>query len=538
MTQDRRITDKLPEEPLVFTDAALITAGLAHLEAEKAGACLVHAKDDVWVGVGTKGALRGLLSEDTTSQSQAVPSELASLKQLAARIKEANCRPIEVSTLAAPAILKLIEQVESLSHSAATGKVPEDEQVAFEAWYFPKFGPQVRLGDSDQYFASWAQGAWQAWSARAALASPAAPLAGKAEELPNGWKLVAVNPEFDKLIYWMDRADGNGNLPSDVAESYASFEFSTPTAPLAAAVPEDANLVDLARLFGSAAASGEQVTLPASACAKLFDSMTQVAAVPAEEASAEPSRASRIEWSLRQIIEADDDQALTQDLIEAGRAALKLAPAEPAPIQASALTDEDAKAISRAAECVDSYGRDDLAEKLRSLLARLSKPTAQGTASDELPISVSTYGSIEECEKERARRAGQSPAPVAADAAVTAPSIDTPEFREVCRVVWGGKYDALAPRLTPLIAHINRHIAAQAPAGRDAQPFPLIIDIGYRKTLRRQDRKFGPPSWDLYDEDGKLVRVLNTYEENFVDSALKAMGGKSHAAEQASGGAK
>ena len=127
MTQDRR-KDNQPRPQVEWTDEKLIAAALAHLEAERAGACLVHAKDDVWVGVGSKGALRGLLSDDTASQSQAVPSELASLK-IAYYVKEDEDGP-EFNTVdefswartGGEALVKLSDVARLFSHSAATGK--------------------------------------------------------------------------------------------------------------------------------------------------------------------------------------------------------------------------------------------------------------------------------------------------------------------------------------------------------------------------------------------------------------------------------
>lgn len=62
----------------------------------------------------------------------------------------------------------------------------------------------------------------------------------------------------------------------------------------------------------------------------------------------EPSRASRIECALRQIIEADDDQGLTQDLIESGRSALAAIDAAPvAAAPAETLTPLDYRAQGR-----------------------------------------------------------------------------------------------------------------------------------------------------------------------------------------------
>jgi hypothetical protein len=60
---------------------------------------------------------------------------------------------------------------------------------------------------------------------RCAAPSPASAEDGEKRELPQGWQWVAVNAEFDSLMYWMDRAHGNQNLPSDVSESWDKFEY-------------------------------------------------------------------------------------------------------------------------------------------------------------------------------------------------------------------------------------------------------------------------------------------------------------------------
>jgi hypothetical protein len=214
-----------------------------------------------------------------------------------------------------------------------------------------------------------------------------------------------------------------------------------------------------------------------------------------------------------------------------------LAPAEPAPILASAepvvVNGQIARRESIAAnhdamiiltqsypreaviQVVDAHTERNVAAALAT--ARLSTPTAQGTAE---PVAE-LYDILQQVEKE-----------------LEGCSFSQTLVREGNKQVWRyiGNGRIVADRVKAAVKDY-RHIAAQAPAGRDAQPFPLIIDIGYRKTLRREDRVHGPHGWLLYDENGKLVRALNFYEANFVDSAILAMGGKSHAAEQASGGA-
>ena len=83
-------------------------------------------------------------------------------------------------------------------------------------------------------------------------AAPASP--EQVQAIPSGWKLVAVNPEFDSLMYWMDRAHGNSNLPCDVGASWEMFEFvekdrlAAPSA-AAPAAPEDVDeLVSMAQV--------------------------------------------------------------------------------------------------------------------------------------------------------------------------------------------------------------------------------------------------------------------------------------------------
>jgi len=53
--------------------------------------------------------------------------------------------------------------------------------------------------------------------------------------LPVGWRLIAVNAEFDNLMYWMDRCESKGHLErcSDLIEPWAAFQYieHTPTPP-------------------------------------------------------------------------------------------------------------------------------------------------------------------------------------------------------------------------------------------------------------------------------------------------------------------
>lgn len=209
MTQDRR-KDNQPRPQVEWTDTKLIAAGLAHLEAEGAAACLVRAKDDVWVGVGTKGALRGLLSDDAASQSQAVPSELASAAQAIYDEQRAACltspilalnemaRDNEESLVSSRLLVNLFEAL--FSHSAATEKArPTDDHLWDET-----------IRDRDTYH-EWAD------------------------------KLAeAISKHFGAYI----GEHSNTNCPW--AEALEAIENTSPAAPLAAAVPaEEASDYDL-----------------------------------------------------------------------------------------------------------------------------------------------------------------------------------------------------------------------------------------------------------------------------------------------------
>jgi len=49
----------------------------------------------------------------------------------------------------------------------------------------------------------------------------------KAAVVPEGWKLVAVNPAFDDLMFWLDRCERKGHLEncSDLCEPWSMFEY-------------------------------------------------------------------------------------------------------------------------------------------------------------------------------------------------------------------------------------------------------------------------------------------------------------------------
>lgn len=82
------------------------------------------------------------------------------------------------------------------------------QRAEFEAWYFPKFGPQKMLGDSDQYYLSSTQGAWQAWQAALARRSNAGEAAAQAEA-------PALDADemtrLRRLMRALDMADDGGN---------------------------------------------------------------------------------------------------------------------------------------------------------------------------------------------------------------------------------------------------------------------------------------------------------------------------------------
>lgn len=447
MTQDRRKDENRPTEVLVFTDAALITAGLAHLEAERAGACLVHAKDDVWVGVGTKCALRGLLSDDTASQSQAVPSELASVAIVGYRIDYANGRRSSLYSHEIVAngiaenndgtvepLVKLSDVQSLFSHSAATGKVPEAYTKAMRDIIRVLRG--VECGDDSQ----WKFIASVCENAEELLASPAAPLAGKAE------------PTKD--------------TPESMANSNARFA------------------IDGAIQYGR-----ENRNQPPSKDHWLYEY-----------------------WNIG------------RQLNEAGRTGwdnvTPLALAEPAPIHASAeVVRAGPSDESQAREWLASHGYSSLTCALADLQSRIDAKDAELR---DLVVRLST-----------------PTAPVAADAAVTAQSIDTPEFRKLMELMAAQFHRTEIwchdlPSWPSLVEFIDRHIAAHAPAGRDAQPFKLPNGWKIDK---------GGDDYRLRDKTGLWCGYITTHESpahrltrDFLADLWEAMQPAApHAAEQTSG---
>jgi len=93
----------------------LRAAATALLEHQSIAAGVVlDLDDDTCVAAGPKSAILMLLGADAAPVSAPIAStpELQPLKALAQRIREANCRPMEVSTLAAAAIDGLIARIE------------------------------------------------------------------------------------------------------------------------------------------------------------------------------------------------------------------------------------------------------------------------------------------------------------------------------------------------------------------------------------------------------------------------------------------
>lgn len=78
--------------------------------------------------------------------------------------------------------ISFADDIRNLIAFAIANKVAEQgDRERFEAWYFPKFGPQKKLGDSDQYYWTPAQGAWQAWQAAVSADRASRQVANKAE---------------------------------------------------------------------------------------------------------------------------------------------------------------------------------------------------------------------------------------------------------------------------------------------------------------------------------------------------------------------
>lgn len=457
MNQDRRITDKLPNEELVFTDRNLTAAALAHLEAERAAACLVHAGDDVWVGVGTKPALRSLLSEDTAfqSQSQAVPSELASLDH-------SEQYRMQMAAIG----------------SAAFGYWTEEMGIK------PEYDT-VPLRDVARLYAKYE--AARSYSAAAGVAEPAKDTPGS---MANSNARFAIDGAIvfgregvnkpSSEDHWLYEYWNIGQQLAKLGETSGWDNVTPVSAPLAAAVPAE-----------EASESESEAVLLLAAVFDAWENGVDCYEAPESNAG-----------YLGMAFKLDDDVfRRCCDLLNR-EAPPRNAPAEPAPIQSSALTNERIIEIADQTRTAESRDGDyilpiSFAREIEKELARLSTPTAQGTATSSSPAQVTG-----------------EPA-----------SIDTPEFLKLaedfafessCEEYDEAKYRAAR---SDLVSFINRHIAAQATAGRDA-----ILEEAAKvcEAERVEETSHGDECYN------RAIR--------HATQAIRAL--KSHAAEQASGGAK
>lgn len=472
----------------------------------------------------------------TASQSQAVPSELASLPP--ERITElANEHDDPEYGLQAHPFARAIEaEVQSLfSHSAATGnaapavldlpgaimnipcrrKDSEFNKAADRLLY--KEGHRDARHDAADLVLERAD-------ELAALASPAAPLAGKAEPV------ASEHQEPVAYMRWWARQydQGHGNIGHDegfeVCESRDRSDDGKPAFPVYACPPAEqkgtpesmANsnarfAIDGAIMFGR-----EGVNKPPSEdhwlyeywsigqqLAKLgetsgWDNVTLVsaplaAAVPAEEAMPLSISAKEGGRGLPPLPEMHvivtekagfrfESRGFTdKQMHDYARAAIaaSIAPAEPAPILASALTDEDIQKVA-----TDAVRAGDL------IWAGFSKDDNERYT---IPVlSPADFKLSRAIEREVLARLSKPTAPVAADAAVTAEpaSIDTEEFWRVMDT-WRFASPGIAAldASDSVVEFINRHIAAQAPAGRDAQQW-ISVDERLPDVPANSDRQF------------------------------------------------
>ena len=362
----------------------------------------------------------------SASQSQAVPSELASLAIVGYRIDYADGRrsttysqELVAKSIAdnnggtVEALVRLSDVQSLFSHSAATGKTrPTDDELwdatirdrdTYHDWadrlaeaISKHFGAYI--GEHSNTNCPWAEALEAIESA-----SPAAPLAGKAEPT----FLKSQHKMIERAIIglrdgWATRKDAD-----DAITALAAF------APLAAAV------------------SAEEASLTAEQMTDLFHVIACKNGIETISVNGKTEDDNKLVMTLAELFH----------VLSGGDA-----PAEPAPIQESAERIEQLESVVRCS--VDDLERIHLAlglpaddpidaEVMVEHIARLSKPTAQGTAE---PASLDA--SIEKLEKV-ARWINKLPVPT--DGATT----------NYCRV-----HD--------VIVELRRHIAAQAPADRDA----------------------------------------------------------------------
>ncbi len=531
MTQDRRINDKPNTEKLVFTEEELIAAAQGHLHAESAAACLIeipNTEPKMLIGVGTMETLSNWLREDTASQSQAVPSELASQitdtdsarryvrdwhkahfptdRTFSRYIMAEGDRTNPLAGDFAWQLAKALEAMEHqslFSHSAATGKVPEGwKLVPLDLTEEMRKAWTTNGNDTTDYV----EGCEIAYSAMLA-ASPAAPLAGKAgptkdtpESMANSNARFAIDaaimfgregvnkpPSED---HWLYEYWSIGQQLAKLGETSGWDNVTPVTAPLAAAVPaEEASDVEqwecLDRFEKWAAEQGHEIG-PRSQWANDRNgagfgmwvgwqgAVRKIAASKAEPAPIQQHKCATCK---------DTGIVYTGPLGDPPEQCDACFDQEPAPIQASALTDERIDFLWRHSVESDSSTQEfvrGFAREIETELARLSKPTAQGAAEPAAWMTEDGERVVSAATKEGQVRDG------------------------------GASKSAMAPYTVPLV----RHIAAQAPAGRDAQP----------------------KKWDhvAYAEDGKLHWVTGRKFDSCELYTL-SQGAVSHAAEQTEG---
>lgn len=607
MTQDRRINERRPGRPLVQDFDApfevLTEADFERIWNELGGM-------DAWTktfgyyqfGFHVQDAIIERV-QDAASQSQAVPSELASLhenEEVRQAIAEGlrglwGCGRVwsawSVGTMGEDdfyaadesdeCIDQMIHSISFLfSHSAATGKDrPTDDHLWDET-----------IRDRDTYH-EWADKLAEAISKHFGAyigehSNTNCPWAEALEAIENAEPGAATGkapedlPKLPKPFGEIDIYEDSGNVRSvdgftadqmrgyaiDYAAKLGRAALASPAAPLAGkAEPSDNEIMDK---YSQIVSYPERLTPGDYATAiKLVRAFSAplAAAVPAEEASgyvvfAEFEGKMVAQWPFALDMKgAQEHAAMYGDSVKTEiRPLYTRAPAEPAPILASALTDEPVAKVTQGGEfgpglaflangldmpkpgtllyaaspamnryrfllsfLLDRgvlhrhkngvwrlrgiYGVDDsglkgagrtpeealdnaivavnldpvAAEKFwqkscDEVLARLSKPTSQGTA------DLSASGLLKLWKRANAEAtdtmpasfqfaklllATQSPAQVTGEPA----SIDTPEFRALAIQFYTGKArNRKLVSYDDLVAHINRHIAAHAPADRDA----------------------------------------------------------------------
>lgn len=418
------------------------------------------------------------MSKDTASQSQAVPSELAEYKRVREEfvIAARNNGAFCIDS----AMINVDALTRTFSHNAATGKVPEGWISVLGA--APAQGEGVLVTDGTTVTAArWFSTGWATHGFDN----------GEVVYLPEGrvthWKPFAASPAAPLA------GKAEPNIPDLPLWHYNEQSKTIHPDPCGEWVRADT--------------ARHAILTSVLADRKARDTAPLAAAVPAEEASDDVALELCARWKARAL---------------KAEAAL-LAPAEPAPIQSSAevvvvngqiarresiAENHDAMIIltqsyprESVIRVVDAHTERNVAAALAA--ARLSKPTAQGAA---------------------------EPA-----------SIDTPEFRKLLNDLCWASEIATKPEWETisanLIAHINRHIAAQATAGRDAQQW-----ISVDERLPSDDCRVLAATWFTMDLGQHLDIVsFRSGSGQFSHSDVThwmPLPTAPHAAEQASGGAK